>query len=144
MDFEAQSGKFERIAVLHRHEGVFGLGASAEMDGGAATVPQFQMAGNEVGVEMGEEDVADLKAECLGIVDVLLDIALGVDDDGGGTGLVSEQIGGVGQAAQVVLFQNHRNLFRLPRRALQVAALRRAHSAHDYASAIATLQAGIA
>ena len=51
--------------------------------------------------------MADLEAEFLGIGQVLLDIALGVDDDGGRTGLVSEQIGGVGQAAQVVLFQNH-------------------------------------
>ena len=80
------------------------------MDGRAATVAQFQMAGDEVGVEVGEEDVADLKAKFLGVGQVLLDVALGVDDDGGRTGLVSEQIGGVGQAAQVVLFQNHRSL----------------------------------
>jgi hypothetical protein len=67
------------------------------------------MAGDEVGVEVGEEDVADLKAKFLGVGQVLLDIALRVDDDGGRTGLVSEKIGGVGQAAQVLLFQNHRN-----------------------------------
>jgi hypothetical protein len=103
--FEAQSREFERIAVLHRHEGVFRLGAGAEMDGRAATVAQFQMAGDEVGVKMGEEDVADLEAEFLGVGQVLLNIALGVDDDGGRAGLVSEQIGGVSQAAQIVLFQ---------------------------------------
>ena len=53
------------------------------------------------------------------------------------------RLGGVGQAAQVVLFQNHRNLFSLPRRALQVEGLRRArraHFAHFCAAAIATLQ----
>ena len=106
-DFEAQSREVERIAVLHRHEGVFRLGAGAEMDSRAATVAQFQMAGDEVGVEVGEEDVADLEPEFLGVGQVLLDVALRVDDDGGRTGLVSEQIGGVGQAAQVILFQNH-------------------------------------
>ena len=106
-DLQAQSREIERIAILHRHEGVFRLGAGAEMDGRAATVAQFQMAGDEVGVEVGEEDVADLQAEFLGVGQVLLDIALRVDDDGGRTGLVSEQIGGVGQAAQVILFQNH-------------------------------------
>ncbi len=112
-DLQAQSREVERIAVLHRHERVFGLGAGAEMDGRAATVAQFQMAGDEVGVEMGEEDVADLEAERFGVGQVLLDVALGIDDDGGGTGLVSEQIRGVGQAAQVVLFQDHGDLYSL-------------------------------
>ena len=79
------------------------------MDGRAAAVAQFQMAGDEVGVEVGEEDVADLEAKFLGVGQVLLDVALRIDDDGGRTGLVPEQIGGVGQAAQVVLFQNHRS-----------------------------------
>src|SRR5271165_4003476 len=37
-DFEAQSRKLERIAVLHRHERVFRLGRGAEMDRRAATV----------------------------------------------------------------------------------------------------------
>ncbi len=38
---------------------------------------------------------------------VLLDIALGVDDDRGRGGLVSEQVGGVGEAAEIVLFEDH-------------------------------------
>jgi len=46
-DFEAQSWELERIVVLHRYEGVFHLGAGAEMDGCAATVAQFQMAGDK-------------------------------------------------------------------------------------------------
>ena len=110
---QAQSREVERIAVLHRHEGVFRLGAGAEMDGRAATVAQFQMAGDKVGVEVGEKDVADLEAEFLGVGQVLLNIALRVDDDGGRTGLVSEQIGGVGEAAQVVLFQDHGDFYSL-------------------------------
>ena len=104
---EAQPRELERIAVLHRHEGVFRLGARAEMDGCAATVAQFQMAGDKVGVEMGEKDVADLEAKFLGVGQVLLNIALGVDDDRGRTGLVAQQVGGVGEAAQIVLFQDH-------------------------------------
>ena len=45
--------------------------------------------------------MADQEAKFLGVGQVLLDVALRIDDDGGRTGLVSEQIGGVGQAAQV-------------------------------------------
>ena len=80
---QAQAREVERVAVLHGDEGVFRLGARAEMDGGAATVAQFQMAGDEVGVEVGQKDVADLEAEFLGVGQVLLDVALGIDDDGG-------------------------------------------------------------
>ena len=106
-DLQAQAGEVERVAILHGDEGVLGLGAAAEMDGGAAAVAQFQMAGDEVGVEVGEEDVADLEAEFFGVGEVLLDVALRVDDDGGAAGFVAEQVGGVGEAAEVVLFQNH-------------------------------------
>jgi hypothetical protein len=49
---------------------------------------------------VGEEDVADLEAKLLGIGQVLLGIALGVDDDGGRAGLISEQIRSVGKAVQ--------------------------------------------
>ncbi len=109
-DLEAQSRKLQRIAVLHRHERIFRLSAGAEIDGRAATVPQFQMAGHEIGVKVGQEDVADLQAEFLGIGQVLLDIALRVDDDRGRAGLVSDQIGSVCQATQIVLFQDHGSL----------------------------------
>src|ERR1044071_8110815 len=72
------------------------------------------MAGHKVGVEMSEEDVADPEAEFFSIGEVLLDIALRVDYDAGRTGLVTEQIGSVGQAAQIILFQDHRTLHCLP------------------------------
>src|ERR1700677_2383684 len=36
-----------------------------------------------------------------------MNVALRVNDDGGRTGLISKQVGGVGQASQVVLLQNH-------------------------------------
>ena len=72
------------------------------------------MAGDEVRVKVGGEDMADLEAKLLGIGEVLLDIALGIDDDGGRADLISEQIRSVGRAAQVVLLKNHRNLCCLP------------------------------
>jgi Putative transposase len=52
--------------------------------------------------------MANLKAEFLGIGQVLLNVALRIEDNGGRTGLVSEQIGCLGQTAQVILFQNHK------------------------------------
>ena len=83
-------GKPRRVAILHGDEGILGFGAGAEVDGRAAAVAEFEMAGDEIGVEMSEEDVADLEAERLCVGEVLLDIALGVDDDGGGAGFVGD------------------------------------------------------
>ena len=77
------------------------------MDGRAATVAEFQMAGHEIGVEVGEKYVPDLQAEGRGIGQVLLNIALRIDNDGGRAGLVSKQIRSVRQASQVILLQKH-------------------------------------
>ena len=40
------------------------------------------MAGNEVGVKVRQEHVRDAQAVFLGIGDILVDVALGVDDGG--------------------------------------------------------------
>ena len=106
-NFEPHSRKIKPVAIFHPHKCVFRLGAGTEVDRGAATVAQFQMAGYEISMEMGEEYVSDLEAQFVCIGQVLLDIALRIDDDRRRTGLVSEQIRSVGKAAQVVLFENH-------------------------------------
>src|SRR5271156_6332835 len=60
-DLQAQSGKVEGISIGHGHKGIFRFGASAQIDGGAAAVAEFKMAGDEVGVKVGQEDVADVE-----------------------------------------------------------------------------------
>lgn len=57
------------------------------------------MAGDEVGVEVGEEDVVDFELLFFGVAEILVDIALGVDDDAGAGLFVAEQIRGVREAA---------------------------------------------
>lgn len=96
---EPQAGEVERIAIFHRHEGIFRLRASAEMNDCATAVTQFKVAGHEVGVEMAEEDVANLEAKFLGVDKVLMDVALRIHDNGGCAGFVSEQIGRMGKTA---------------------------------------------
>jgi hypothetical protein len=83
------------------------LGAGSEVDGGAAAVAEFEVAGDEIGVEVSEEDVADVEAAGFGVGEVLLDVALRVDHDGGGGGLIGDQIRGVGEAAEIILFEKH-------------------------------------
>ena len=65
------------------------------------------MPGDKIGVQMGKEYVLNFKPVlgCKG--DVLVRIALRVDDGGRACGLVSNQIGSMRQARQIKLFENH-------------------------------------
>ena len=47
--------------------------------------------------------------EPLGLLDVLVDVALGVDDGSDPGALVRDQVRRVGQAAEVVLLEDHRS-----------------------------------
>ena len=66
------------------------------------------MAGDEIGVEMCEEDVLDREAVFGGEGDVLVDVALRIDDGGGGGLFVADQVRRVGQTRQIKLFEDHR------------------------------------
>ena len=85
-----------RVAVFHGDERVLGLGARPEPDVGAAAVPQFEMPGDEIGVEVSQKDMPDLRSQPFGIGEVLLDVPLRVDHDCTCAGFVGHQVGGVG------------------------------------------------
>src|SRR5439155_963894 len=90
-----------------RHELVLGRGARAEMDGRALALAELEVARDEVGVEVRQEHVPDPKAEAAGVAHVLLDVALRIDDRRHPALLVGDEVGGVCEAAQVVLLENH-------------------------------------
>ncbi len=109
-NLQAEVREVESIAVLRRLEGVLRLRARAEVDGGAAAVAEFEVAGDEVGVKVGEEDVADFEPELRGVGEVLVDVALRVDDDGRGSGFVADEVRSVRETAEVILFENQERL----------------------------------
>ena len=76
---QAHAPEFESVAVVQRGEPVGRFGGRAEIDGRAAAVAQFQVAGDEIGVQMREEHVLDLQAVLGGKGDVLVSVALRVD-----------------------------------------------------------------
>ena len=86
----AQPWELERVSVLHRHKCVFRLCAGTKTDGSAAAVAQLQMPSNEVSMEVGQEDVADFEAKFPSVDQVLVNIALWVDDNRGRSRLVTE------------------------------------------------------
>src|ERR1700679_769501 len=64
------------------------------------------MAGDEVGVEVGFDDVLDLEVLLACVVEVDVDVALGVDD--GGDALRGDYVRGVREAAEEELFDDYR------------------------------------
>ena len=95
------------LAVLDRHGVELGLCDRGVDDLGAGRFGKFEVAGEEVGMEVRLDDQLDGHAEFLGVGHVLADITLRIDDHGAAGGLVADQVRGVRQAFEVVLVELH-------------------------------------
>src|SRR5580658_9007639 len=80
-------------------------GARADTDGRAAVLRQFEVAGDEVRVEVGFDDPANLEAKFRGAFDINRDIALRVDH--GSLARVVHQVRRVGETAEIEPFNLH-------------------------------------
>ena len=78
----------------------------AEVDPRAGPIAELEMAGDEVRVEVGEEDVLDPDAVPLRGVEVHPDVALRVDHGRDAAPLVCDEVRSVRQAAEVVLLED--------------------------------------
>jgi hypothetical protein len=65
------------------------------------------VSGNEIGVEMGQEDVPDFERVFEGERDVLIDVPLRVHNGCRARRFVSNQVGGMRQARQIELLEDH-------------------------------------
>ena len=90
------------VAVVEWVVRVGCVGGCADGDGGSGAAGEFGVAGDEVGVEMGFDDPADADVEAGGGFDVEIDVALRVDD--GGFSGVMDEVGGVGETAEIEAF----------------------------------------
>lgn len=106
-DLQLDLAQGEPLAVLQGLGGEVRRGHVAVGDDGAGGGGQLEVTGQEVGVEVGLEDPLDGEAGGLGVGDVLGDVALGIDDDGPAGRLVADQVAVEGQAAQLVLAEEH-------------------------------------
>ncbi len=106
-DLQGDVAEFDPLAVGELADGVLGLGAVAVADPGAGAVGEFEVAGQEVGVEVGVDDADDGQAARHGVGEVLVDVPTGVDDHGLAGALVGDQVGGLGEAVEVELGEVH-------------------------------------
>ena len=102
-------GSAERVALAVGDADRFelGLGHRRIHDLGARRLGEFEVAGQEVGVEVGLDHELDRESGFGGIGDVLGDVALWIDDHRSSGRLVTDQVRGVRQTFQVVLVELH-------------------------------------
>ena len=79
--------------------------ALAYVDGCTGAGRQLVVSGDEIGVQMRLEDMADLEILLLRCLQINLNITLRIDDDG--FAFRSQHVRGVCQTAQIELFEVH-------------------------------------
>ena len=79
---EAHAAEFDNVAIVKRSKRVAGFRRGAQINFRAHAIAQFQMAGDEIGVKMRQENVLDFEPMLGGKGDVLIGVALRIDDGG--------------------------------------------------------------
>jgi hypothetical protein len=105
--FDSNAAELDDGVIGERCDVVFGLGFRAEVDGGADAITELEMAGDEIGMEMGEEDMLDLEVLIGCEIEIVVDVSLRVDDGGDARGFIGDQIGSVGETIEVELLEDH-------------------------------------
>ena len=105
-EVEAGVAELEGVAVMEGDVGEGGVGIFAEIDAGSGALGELVVAGDEVSVEMGLDDVLDAEIFLAGEVEVEVDVSLWVDD--GGDAFAGDDVGGVGKAAEKELLDEDR------------------------------------
>jgi len=83
------------ISIGDFHTGEFGLSTFGHHNFSAGFISQLDVACEKIGVKMGEDHIFNRKAFGFGIGEILVNVALGIDDGGDFRGLVSNHIRGV-------------------------------------------------
>ena len=89
---QSHSTKFDDVLIVERSERVLRFCCRTQIDPRADAIAQLEVAGNEVGMEVREEDVLDLETMLGGEREVLIDVTLRIDDRGRVRLLVADEI----------------------------------------------------
>jgi hypothetical protein len=99
--------ELDAIAVGQRRERVFRFGRGAQIDGGADAIPQLEMTRDEIGMKVRQQHVRDPQVVLARERQILIDVALRIDDGSNLRALVADEIRRVRKAIQVELVENH-------------------------------------
>jgi len=104
---QADASQFDSVAVVKRSEGVSRFRRGAQIDFCAHAITEFQMPSDKVSVEMSQEYVLDLERVFGGERNVLVGVALRINDGCCPCLLISNNVGSVSQARQIELLEDH-------------------------------------
>ena len=104
--------ELDPIAIGERRECVLRFRGGAEIDLRPDPIAQLEMAGDEIGVKVREDDVTNPQGVVLGKRDIFVDVALRVDHHRLAGLFVSNQIRRVREATEIKLVQDHRFIMR--------------------------------
>jgi len=80
--FQSDAPEFKRFAVVKGVNAYSALAVAHQTDASANAIAQLKMSGNEIGVEMRQENIFDRELISCCKCDVLIRIALRINDDG--------------------------------------------------------------
>lgn len=73
-------------------------------------IAQLKVAGDEIGIEMGQEDVLDSQIVFGGECEIAVHLTLRIDDGRDAVLAVADDLGGMGEAIEIKLFEDHGTL----------------------------------
>ena len=106
-DLQRHVAERDPLTVVEQLGGELQAGARAVRDHRPGALGQLEMAAQEVGMDVRFDDPFDRQAVSVGLIEIDVDVAPGIDDDGPPGCLVADEIGRLGQARQVVLGEDH-------------------------------------
>ena len=104
---QPDSTEVDDITVVERSEFVLGSRGGAEIDRRPGAIAQLEVTGDEVRVEVREEDVPDPQIVLGGERKIVIDVALWIDDSRRARLLVPDEVRRVRQTIQVKLLEDH-------------------------------------
>src|SRR6185503_15655606 len=90
-------------SIADRLELVFGNRLPPQADGGSGAVAQLEVTGDEVRMKVRQEHVGNSEVVIRRERQILIDVALRIDDDGGAALLVGNDVGGMRETVQIKL-----------------------------------------
>src|SRR5687768_16063240 len=103
-DLQPHLSELQDIALSKSSKVKIGLSLGAQTNRGADAVSELDVAREEISVKMGEENVVNVKVVLDGVVEVLIDIALRVDDNGSSGRLIGNEVRCMCKTAKIILF----------------------------------------
>ena len=106
-DLERHVAEREPFTVAQLIDGKVNVRTFPVGDDGTGASGELEMAAEEVGVDVRLDDPFDGEPELGSLREIVADVATGIDDHRPTRGLVTDEVGGVGQTPEVVLGEDH-------------------------------------